>query len=278
MSKQDRKLSPWRERIFEVIFGTDTPSGKFFDVVLLVFIVASVLAVMLETVGSIERNYRKQLILLEWVFTGFFTLEYILRLLSTRRPWRYATSFFGVIDLLAILPTYLSFFIAGTKAFLIVRILRLLRVFRIFKLTKFLNESAVITRALGRSREKITVFLVFIFLMVIILGSLMYLVEGGAENTGFTSIPRSIYWAIVTLTTVGYGDIAPTTDLGQFVAAIIMIMGYGVIAVPTGIVGAEMAFEERNRAPSNHDKTCRHCGKSNHELRAKYCSDCGSKL
>ncbi|MEO1436916.1 MAG: ion transporter, partial [Bacteroidota bacterium] len=221
---------------------------------------------------------RKQLLLLEWVFTVFFTIEYILRLISTRRPWRYATSTFGIIDLLAILPTYLSFFVSGTKAFLVVRILRLLRVFRIFKLTKFLNESAVITRALQRSREKITVFLVFILLMVMVLGSLMYLVEGGAENTDFTSIPRSIYWAIVTLTTVGYGDIAPITNLGQFVAAVIMIMGYGVIAVPTGIVGAEIVYEELNKEGNTLKRKCRHCGKENHEEGAKYCSDCGTKL
>lgn len=277
MSEQDRKLSPWREKIFSVIFGTETPSGKLFDIVLLIFILGSVLAVMLETVDSIESQFSSFLITLEWVFTIFFTIEYVLRLISARRPWRYAKSFFGIIDLLAILPTYLSLIVVGTKYFLVVRILRLLRVFRIFKLTKFLNESSVIVRALGRSREKITVFLVFIMLMVTILGSLMYLVEGGQEGTEFTSIPRSIYWAIVTLTTVGYGDIAPTSDFGQFFAAIIMIMGYGVIAVPTGIVGAELVMEERNRLPSD-GRTCRSCGKTGHEKRAKFCSDCGHHL
>lgn len=273
---KEKPSNSWREKVFVIIFEADTYWGKVFDVSLLIFILGSVLAVMLETVAPIEAKYGSVLKVLEWVFTIYFTIEYVLRLICVRSPWRYATSFFGIIDLLSILPTYLSLFFAGTHYLAVIRALRLLRVFRIFKLAHFLNESTVILRALKASRAKITVFLVFILLLVTILGSVMYLIEGGETDTGFTSIPRSVYWAIVTLTTVGYGDIAPMTPLGQFIAAIIMIMGYAVLAVPTGIVTAEFA-----NAKNDHELTtvtCSSCAKEGHDADADFCKYCGTKL
>lgn len=276
MTYKVKPLSPWREKLHEIIFEADTPMGKLFDIWLLIFIIGSVLAVMLETVSHIEARFGTFLIALEWVFTIAFTIEYILRLLSVRRPMAYATSFFGIIDLLAIVPTYLEFFFDGSHYLAIVRALRLLRVFRVFKLGHFLNEGAVITAALRASRAKITVFLVFILLLVLIIGSVMYLVEGGTNDTQFTSIPRSVYWAIVTLTTVGYGDIAPTTTLGQFLAAIVMIMGYGVIAVPTGIVTSEIVnLKKDTEVSTQHCPTCSHDG---HDADAEYCKYCGEEL
>lgn len=276
MTYKVKPLAPWREKIHEIIFEADTPMGKLFDIWLLIFIIGSVLAVMLETVASIHARFGPLLITLEWIFTIAFTIEYILRLISVRRPRAYATSFFGIIDLIAIIPTYLSFFIVGGHYLVVVRALRLLRIFRIFKLAHFLKEGAVLTSALRASRAKITVFLMFILLMVMIVGSLMYLVEGGVENTKFTSIPRSIYWAIVTLTTVGYGDIAPVTNMGQFLAAIVMIMGYGVIAVPTGIVTSEIVnVKNESQISTQHCTTCSHDG---HDADAEYCKFCGEEL
>lgn len=276
MTYKIKPLSPWREKIHEIIFEADTPAGKAFDVTLLVLIIASVIAVMLETVSGIQLRFGRTLFVLEWLFTIAFTVEYILRLLSVRRPLKYATSFFGIIDLLAIVPTYLEFFFVGSHYLMVVRALRLLRVFRIFKLAHFLKEGAVITTALRASRAKITVFLVFILLMVIIIGSIMYLVEGGEDDTGFTSIPRGIYWAIVTLTTVGYGDIAPATPFGQFLAAIVMIMGYGVIAVPTGIVTSEIVNAKTSEQIST--QSCPSCIEEGHDADALYCKYCGEEL
>ena len=274
--KTSSPLSPWREKMFIIIFEADTYWGRIFDISLLIFILGSVLAVMLETVNPIGDLYAYELKVLEWVFTVYFTIEYILRLICVRRPWKYATSFFGVIDLLAILPTYLSLLFVGTHYFLVIRALRLLRVFRIFKLAHFMNESTTIIRALQASRAKITVFLIFILLLVTFLGSVMYLVEGGQDETGFTSIPRSIYWAIVTLTTVGYGDIAPATSLGQFLAAIIMILGYAVIAVPTGIVTAELTNIGNTKKVNT--RTCSSCSQEGHEDDAVFCKYCGERL
>ncbi len=276
MTYKVKPLSPWREKLYEIIFEADTRLGKLFDIWLLVFILCSVLVVMLETVSYIEIRFRTLLKVVEWFFTIAFTIEYILRLLSVRRPMAYATSFFGIIDLIAIIPTYLSLILAGTHYLVVIRALRLLRIFRIFKLGHFLNEGAVITSALRASRAKITVFLVFILLMVTIIGSVMYLVEGGQEGTTFTSIPRSIYWAIVTLTTVGYGDIAPTTPFGQFLAALVMIMGYGVIAVPTGIVTSEMANQKKDDLIST--QSCPSCAREGHDADAGYCKYCGEEL
>jgi len=273
--KDESRLSPLRERIHEIIFEADTPAGKTFDVVLLILILASVLMVMLESVNHIYDRYFRVFEVLEWVFTGLFTIEYLLRLYCVRRPIRYATSFFGVIDLLAILPTYLSIFFAGTQYLLVIRGLRLLRVFRIFKLGHFMKEGEIIIKAMQASRAKITIFLFFILLIVIIIGSVMYLVEGG-QNPAFTSIPRSIYWTIVTLTTVGFGDITPQTELGQFLSAIIMILGYAVIAVPTGIVSAEFIESQKSNYINTH--SCRSCGSEGHDMDASYCKHCGASL
>lgn len=269
------KRSPTREKIHEIIFEADTPTGKLFDVILLILIAASVLIVMLESVDYINVKYRKVFFVLEWVFTVIFTLEYLLRLYSVYRPARYAGSFFGIVDLLAILPAYLSLFVvAGAQSLLVIRAFRLIRIFRIFKLGHFLNEGNTILRALRASQVKISVFLMFVTLLVIIIGSVMYLVEGG-EGSAFSSIPRSIYWAIVTLTTVGYGDITPATEVGQFLSAVVMIMGYAIIAVPTGIVSAEMVWDQRMEVST---QACRFCGAEGHASDALYCKKCGELL
>lgn len=264
-----------KEKIHEVIFEADTPAGKAFDVALLILIMASVLVVMLESVQELHERFFGFFYALEWGFTIIFTIEYLLRLYCVYRPAKYAGSFFGIVDLLSILPTYISLFVYGTQYLLVIRALRLFRVFRIFKLGHFLTEGEVIVRALKASRAKITVFLTFVLLLVLIIGSVMYLVEGG-QNEGFSSIPRSIYWTIVTLTTVGYGDITPATELGQFLSAFIMILGYGIIAVPTGIVSAEMVAGRQR--PARNTQSCRYCGREGHADDAVYCMYCGAKL
>lgn len=269
-----RKPNNLRDNIHEVIFEADTPWGKAFDVVLLILILASVLTVMLESIESWGSAYGKWFLYLEWGFTIVFTIEYFLRLYSVRRPLHYAGSTWGIIDLMAILPTYLSLIFVDSHYLLIIRGLRLLRVFRIFKLVKFLQESNMIIQALRASRLKITVFLIFVLLCVTIIGSVLYLVEGGV-NDGFSSIPKGIYWAIVTLTTVGYGDIHPITNLGQFLAAFVMILGYAVLAVPTGIVSAEMVNQQRTQSNS---QVCRYCVRGGHADDAVFCKYCGEKL
>lgn len=268
-------MSDLREKLHEIIFEADTPKGKSFDIILLIFILASVLCVMIESVDSINEKYGNALLILEWVFTVLFSIEYLLRLYSVRRPWKYAISFYGVIDLLSIIPTYLSIFFVGTQSLLVIRGLRLLRVFRIFKLGHFMNESSLIMRAMRASQTKISIFLFFVVIVVTIIGSVMYLIEGNYENTGFTSIPKGIYWAIVTLTTVGFGDITPQTDIGQFLSAIVMILGYAVLAVPTGIVSAEMV--EQSKTQTN-TKACHYCSSEGHADDAKYCKYCGEHL
>lgn len=269
-----QQINPLKEKIHEIIFEADTPAGKAFDVILLIAILASVLVVMLESVDFIEAEYGDVFYFLEWFFTIIFTLEYILRLFSVYHPRKYATSFFGIIDLLAIIPTYLSVFIAGSQYLLVIRALRLLRVFRIFKLGHFLKEGTIIIDAMRASRAKITVFLVFILLLVTIIGAVMYLVEGD-YNPSFSSIPRSMYWAVVTLTTVGYGDITPQTEIGQFLSAVVMILGYAVIAVPTGIVSSEFIKQE---GASTNTQACRYCGHEGHDDDAVYCKYCGKLL
>ena len=266
---------PLKEKLHEIIFEADTPIGKTFDVILLIMISLSVLAVMLESVDFLEVKFSLGFFVIEWVFTIFFTIEYALRLYCVYRPIKYATSFFGVIDLLAIIPTYLSLILIGSHYFLVIRALRLLRIFRIFKLGHFMKEGYIIILALRQSRAKITVFLTFVILMVILIGSCMYLVEGGTNET-FSSIPRSIYWAIVTLTTVGYGDITPKTDFGQFLSAFVMIMGYAILAVPTGIVSAELIRGDRGL--KNNTQACRYCGQEGHDDDADYCKYCGEQL
>jgi len=264
----------WRERIRVVIFETGTPAGKAFDVALLVAILLSVLAVMLESVATVRARYGLALDVAEWTFTALFTAEYVLRLISVPRPSAYARSFFGAVDLLAILPSYLSLLHPGTESLLVIRALRLLRVFRVFKLGRFVGEAGVLGRALSASRHKITVFLGAISVLITILGAAMYLVEG-AEN-GFTSIPTSIYWAIVTMTTVGYGDIAPQTVTGKVLASIAMIIGYGIIAVPTGIVTAEIVDAAKDRPDTT--RTCPQCLTEGHAWGARFCRDCGAPL
>jgi len=279
MPKRKKKdFSPFRERLHEIIFEADTREGKLFDVVLLIAILASVIIVIIESVPSYNEKYGQLFSILEWVFTIFFTIEYATRLYSVYRPMKYAKSFFGIIDLMSILPTYLSLIFAGTQSLMIIRGLRLLRVFRIFKLANFLSQGQVIMVALKASRAKIFVFVVFILIMVSIFGSIMYLVEG-SSNEKFDSIPRSIYWAIVTLTTVGYGDISPDTPFGQAIAAIIMISGYAIIAVPTGIVTAEAMQHAQNLKDKNvTTQACRYCSKEGHDEDADYCKYCGEAL
>lgn len=266
-----KEYAGWRGQLHDIIFEAETPSGKFFDITLLILIVLSVFAVLIDSVASIHLQYGNILLIAEWIFTILFTLEYLLRIYTTLKPQRYILSFYGVIDLLAILPTYLSLIFAGTQYLLVIRMLRLLRVFRVLKLARYVGASNVLGIALKNSRHKIIVFLEVVITMVVIMGSLMYLIEG-PEN-GFKSIPLSIYWAIVTLTTVGYGDIAPHTFLGQVLASVIMIIGYAIIAVPTGIVSVEMA-----KAKNINTEVCPECHYQYHDDDAKFCKKCGTKL
>jgi len=248
-----------KERIYSIIFGTDTPEGRRFDVTLLWIILASVFVVILETSLSADSEFRLVFRILEWGFTLVFTIEYALRIYSHPKPRSYALSFWGIIDLLALLPTYLSFFIAGSQAMLVIRILRFLRVFRVLKMARYFSEAQVLTTALRHSFYKISVFFLSVLLLVTLMGSVMYVIEGGTN--GFSSIPASIYWAVITITTVGYGDIVPGTALGKFVASLIMIIGYAIIAVPTGIITVEL-----NRAAKEKkaEGLCPHCGKTLH--------------
>ena len=269
-----RAAADWRARLHEVIFEADTPAGRTFDIVLLVLITLSVITVMLESVASFERVNRLNLARLDWIFTIAFTVEYILRLLAVKRKRGYMLSFFGIVDLIAILPTYLSLLISGTQALTVVRAIRLLRVFRVLKLGNYLSESEIITRSLQASQRKISVFLFAIVMIVTIIGAVMYVIEGEI-NEGFSSIPLAMYWAIVTLTTVGFGDITPKTGLGQFISAIVMILGYAVIAVPTGIVTAEIANQSR---PKLNTQVCRYCAEDQHDRDAVFCKRCGHSL
>ncbi len=266
-----------REEWHRIIFGFNTAAGRTFDVILLVAIILSVLAVFLESVTEIESKHRWIFVVLEWGFTVLFTIEYIARLWVARKPFRYMTSFFGVVDLLSILPTYISLLLPGTHYLLTIRILRVIRVFRIFKLAGHLKESHMIVAALYASRKKLTVFLTTVLLLVIIIGSIMYVIEAGS-NSGFDNIPRSIYWAIVTLTTVGYGDISPATPLGQFLAAVVMILGYAIIAVPTGIVSVAISRMEPEREPDGDHRVCKHCDSEGHYTEAVFCFQCGRPL
>ena len=266
----------WRGKLHEVIYEADTPAGKLFDVVLLIVIIMSIILVMLESVEQIGTQYFVLLDTLEWIITILFSLEYMARIICVKKPSAYIFSFYGMVDLLSTIPKYLSLFVVGTHSLVALRALRLLRVFRILKLTRFISESTNFDRALKRSRVKIAVFLSFVLVLCVILGTVMYLVEGEQES-GFTSIPRSVYWAIVTLTTVGYGDIAPSSALGQFIASLIMILGYGIIAIPTGIVTSEMTKKERDNIPDN-TQSCPNCMESYHSDNAQYCHKCGQGL
>ena len=270
---EEPALSGWRHRAHEIIYEADTPAGKAFDVALIATILLSILVVMLESIAGIRQERGSILRSAEWVFTILFTIEYGLRLLCVGRPLHYARSFFGIVDLLAILPTYVSILIPGVQALLVIRVLRILRVFRVLKLVNYVTEVETLMRAMRASMRKILVFMFAVLTLVVILGSCMYLIEG--PEHGFTSIPKGVYWAIVTLTTVGYGDISPQTSAGQMLASLIMIMGYGIIAVPTGIVTVEMARAGRTTIST---QACKQCSAEGHDLDAVHCKFCGAKL
>jgi len=264
---------PLRERLHDVIYQHDDPAERAFDVVLLIAILLSVLVVMLDSVSWISTRYGAELRVAEWTFTVLFTIEYVARLWTAKQPLRYARSFYGIVDLLAVLPTYLAVVFPAGRFLIALRVLRVLRVFRILKLARYVSEAAVLNTALRASRYKITVFLATVLSIVTVVGSLMYLIEG--PDSGFTSIPQSIYWAIVTITTVGYGDTAPATPQGKLLASVLMVLGYGIIAVPTGIVTLEL--DRASRLPAVR-RPCRGCGVEQHDADARYCRYCGSEL
>lgn len=281
--KEHKPLPGWKNKLHEVIYEADTPSGKFFDIVLFILIIISVILVMLESIDEFDERYHKTLLALEWVVTIFFTLEYIARLISIKKPMKYAFSFYGVIDFLSTIPLYLSYILAGSQVLLAVRAFRLLRIFRILKLVKFMGEASQLQSALKASRAKIAVFIYVVLILSVIMGTVMYIVEG--DESGFTSIPKSIYWTIVTLTTVGYGDIAPQSNLGQFLATVIMVLGYGIIAVPTGIVTAEFARNGKNKGDDDeghivhvNTQACPSCSVEGHRDDATHCFNCGHPL
>lgn len=262
-----------KRKLYSIIFEAETTAGRTFDIILLIIIVASVVVVSLESVVSLRRDHLQLFQTLEWSFTILFTIEYFVRIYSSQKPVNYIFSFFGIIDFLAIIPTYLSLFVIGSQYLLVIRVFRLLRIARVFRLTRFVNEGQVLSKALNASITKITVFLGVVLMMVIVVGTLMYVIEG--RESGYTSIPISIYWAIVTLTTVGFGDITPATPLGQLLASCLMIMGYGIIAVPTGIVSVELSRADKLDATS---RVCPNCHKEGHSSDAKYCDNCGHPL
>jgi len=277
IEEEEKPKKNFKHQLHLIIQEADTPLGKAFDIMLLLAILASVLVVMLDSVASISVRYAKLFFYLEWTFTIFFTIEYFLRIYITKNPFKnYIFSFYGIIDLLAIIPTYLSFVISGSHFMMVIRIFRLIRVFRILKLGRFVGATQVLRESMMNSRHKIAVFLEIVLTIVVIMGSVMYIVEGPVN--GFTSIPRGIYWAIVTLTTVGYGDIAPATVVGQFIASIIMIMGYAIIAVPTGIVSSEMIRTDQKKKVSLNTLVCENCNCNDHRDDAKYCRVCGDSL
>lgn len=269
----DRPESAWRGKLHEIIFEAETPAGKAFDIVLILSITLSIITVFLDSVQSLRTQYGQTLYRIEWFFTILFSIEYIFRMISVRKPWKYITSFFGIVDLISIVPTYISLFLPGSQYLMTVRILRLLRVFRVLKLTEYLLEMRTITLALRASMKKIGVFLFAVLTVVVIIGSMMYMIEG--EANGFTDIPTSIYWSIVTLTTVGYGDISPQTAVGKVLASLVMILGYGIIAVPTGIVTVEISQATKRAVNTN---VCPSCSLEGHDPDAKYCKYCGEKL
>jgi voltage-gated potassium channel len=268
------KLSPLKRKVYEIIFEAETPAGKLFDLILMGLILLSVVVTMLETLPSIQSNYYFIFYYIELFITFVFSVEYVLRIWCLAKPKKYILSTFGLIDLISIIPTYLSLFIAGTQYISVLRLLRLLRMFRILKLTQYIKESQLLLLSIKNSSRKIMVFFMFLFISVCIMGSVMYAIEA-PQNPGFRSIPESVYWAIVTITTVGYGDISPITPLGKLIASLIMILGYSVITVPTGIVGVEMFTASRKE---KHTKVCHNCLSEGHDNEAKFCKDCGTEL
>lgn len=281
------KQNNWKEKLHEIIYEADTPAGKLFDIILLLLIITSIILVMLESVEEFAAKYIDFLNAAEWVITILFTIEYIARITVVTQPKKYIFSFYGVVDLLSTIPKYLSFFILGSHSLIAFRALRLMRVFRILKLARYVGESNNLIKALRASRAKIAVFVFFVLIVCVILGAVMYIVESG-QDSGFTSIPRSVYWAIVTLTTVGYGDIAPATALGQLISSIIMIIGYGVIAIPTGIVSVEYSKNYKENTQTikkptvkqirTNTQTCSNCLETDHDNDANFCKTCGNNL
>lgn len=269
-----RPMAGWRLRLYTIIFEADTPAGRAFDLGLIAAVLVSVGVVILDSVASINARYGRVFAVMEVGFTALFTVEYVARLVCVRHPLRYMRSFFGVIDLVSVLPTYLALIFPGLHALIDVRILRLLRIFRVLKLGAYLAEYRALGLALAASRRKVTVFLVFVMMVVLVMGTLMYLVEG--PEHGYTSIPMGIYWAIVTMTTVGFGDLTPQTDLGRLIASFQMLLGWGILAVPTGIVSAEFTAQRVRREPTT--RTCHECLSEGHEPMAKFCRDCGARL
>jgi len=266
----------WRYKIHEIIYEADTPMGKLFDIVLLILILLSVIIVMLESVKSIDEQFHDLFLIIEWVITIFFTFEYIARIITVKKPQNYIFSFYGIIDFLSTIPLYLSFILVGSNFLLTVRAMRLLRVFRILKITRYVGEGNKLKKALIESRAKISIFIFAVLIVAIVAGTLMYLIEG--EESGFTNIPVSVYWCIVTLTTVGFGDITPLTPAGQFLASLIMILGYGVIAVPTGIVSAQYVRKNADDYVHVNTLSCHNCGESKHRDDSKYCHKCGQNM
>ncbi len=271
--EEEQNLSNWRRRLHEIIFEADTRAGRLFDIVLIISIFISVAVTMLSSVENIRNQWFAVFRVVEWILTVLFTLEYILRIVALSKPRRYMFSSLGIIDLMAFLPTYLEIFVTGSKYLTVVRVFRLIRIFRILKLVPYIKQLELLRRALYQSRRKITVFALMVLTLVVILGSIMYLIEG-PEN-GYTSIPKSIYWAIVTLTTVGYGDISPQTTTGQFLASIVMLLGYSIIAVPTGIISVELS---KSVDQINNTQSCPSCGSGKHDSDAVFCKYCGRRL
>ncbi|MCL1095022.1 ion transporter [Shewanella kaireitica] len=273
MATETDSESLFKLKLRRIIFGTDTPAGRFFDISLIVCIILSVMLVFLDTVAHIHQQYGEIIIVLEWCFTIIFTLEYLLRLYCSAKPLEYAKSFYGVVDLLSVLPTYLALVFPGANFTMVIRVLRLFRIFRVFKLLRYLSEGNLLLRAMMQSSRKVFIFFFSVSLIVVVLSSIMYVVEG--PNNGFSSIPKSIYWTIVTITTVGYGDITPVTNLGQAIAAFTMLLGYSIIAIPTGILTAEISQEIGKHKDL---RRCSNCLKVGHETNALYCDKCGSEL
>jgi voltage-gated potassium channel len=271
--KDQKPTTSWKHRLHEIIYEADTKGGKIFDVILLIAILASILLVMLESIESFDLKYHRFLDISEWIITILFSIEYVLRIISIKKPIKYIFSFYGIIDLLSTIPKYLSFILVGSHNLAALRALRLLRVFRILKLARYIGASNRLLVALRASRAKIAVFLFFLVIICIILGTVMYMIEG--EENGFTSIPRSVYWAIVTLTTVGYGDVSPNTPVGQIIASIIMILGYSIIAIPTGIVSSEIT---KSDTINTNTQSCTNCLMQDHRDNADFCYNCGHKI
>ena len=272
---KDNNTKSFKQKVHEIIFEADTVTGKLFDVILLAAILLSIIGVMLESVDEIDKKYHELIMAFEWGFTILFTIEYFFRIYAVNRPLKYIFSFMGIVDLLAIIPTYLIFIFPAVHWMSVIRAIRLIRIFRIFKLSRYLRGAHTMQIALRSSRPKIIVFLLSVMLLVIILGTLMYIIESGASTNGFENIPDSIYWAIITLTTVGYGNIVPMTIFGKIVASFIMILGYGIIAVPTGIVTAEFSRKRKEKVST---QVCPDCTAEGHEMEAKFCNKCGAEL